>query len=351
MKRLVREFYRQGGYVYATRAEEIARAAGVPRIARLASNENPAPPSPAVVAAACEAAKGANRYPPEKQWELLAALKRWHPDEHMVMGAGMDGVIEAVIRVLVEPGEAVVIATPTFSYYGIAAGAHGARVIPCRREKDFSVSIPAFLSACRGAKLAFLCTPNNPTGNATPPETVAEILEGMEGVLFLDNAYVEFSDRDYRPLLRKYDNLVMGRTLSKIHALAGLRLGYALVPAWLAPYLERAATPFAVSVVAAAAGIAALDEGDRARAYAARVAGWRERFTGEIRWKVHPSEANFVLVDMAPMTGTRAMERLAARGVLVRSCASFPDLEDHYLRVSIGEDWENELLIREINAL
>ena len=351
MTRWVREIYKRGGYVYATRAMEIAKGAGCPRIARLASNENPSPPSPAVVAAACEAVKGANRYPPENQWELLAALKALHPDEHLVVGAGMDGIIEAVIRTLVEPNEAVVIATPTFSFYGIAAGAQGARVVSCRRELDFSVSVPAFLSACRGAKLAFLCTPNNPTGNLTPPETVAEILEGMDGILFLDNAYVEFSDLDYRPLLRKYDNLVIGRTLSKIHALAGLRLGYALVPAWLDPFMERAMTPFAVSVVAAAAGAAALGEAERAKAYAAHVARWRDRFAREIRWKVHPSGANFVLVDVAPMTGTRAMERLAARCVLVRSCASFPDLEDHYLRVSIGEDWENELLIREINAL
>jgi histidinol-phosphate aminotransferase len=295
--------------------------------------------------------KGANRYPPQKQWELLAALELVHPDEHIVVGAGMDGIIEAVIRVLVDPGEAVVIATPTFSFYGISAGGQGARVIPCRREGDFSVDVPAFLTACRDAKLAFLCTPNNPTGNATPPEAVAEILEGMEGVLFLDNAYVEFSARDYRPLLRKYRNLVIGRTFSKIHAMAGLRLGYALVPDWLAPYLERAGTPFAVSVVAAAAGIAALGEGERARAYAARVATWRERLRKEIRRKVLPSEANFVLVDMAPLTGNQAMERLAARGVVVRSCASFPDLEDRYVRVSIGEDWENELLIREINGI
>ncbi|MBS1193978.1 MAG: hisC1 [Methanomicrobiales archaeon] len=351
MKRWVRDLYKESGYVYATRAWEIAKGAGCPKIARLASNENPSPPSPAVVAAACEAVKGANRYPPENQWDLLAALKRWHPDEHMVLGAGMDGVIETVIRVLVGAGDPVVISTPTFSFYGIAAAAQGARVVLCRREPDFSVNVPAFLQAFRGARLAFLCTPNNPTGNVTPPETVAEILDGIEGVLFLDNAYVEFSGTDYRPLLREYDNLVIGRTLSKIHALAGLRLGYALVPAWMDHYLEKAKTPFAVSVVAAAAGAAALGEAERAKAYAAHVARWRERYTKEIRWKVHPSGANFVLVDVAPLTGTEAMERLAARCVLVRSCASFPDLADHYLRVSIGEDWENELLIREINAL
>ena len=81
-----------------------------------------------------------------------------------------------------------------------------------------------------------LCTPNNPTGNLTSFEDVQTILEGICGMLFLDNAYVEFSGTDYLPLMRKYENLVIGRTFSKVHSLAGLRIGYAFVPAWLQPF-------------------------------------------------------------------------------------------------------------------
>ncbi|MDD1670753.1 MAG: histidinol-phosphate transaminase [Methanomicrobiales archaeon] len=351
MRRSVRRCFEEGGYVYATGAGEIARRSGRDRVARLASNENPFPPSPGVLDAAMLALRGVNRYPPEQPVSLLGALRRCHGDFHFAAGAGMDGIIETVIRVLVEPGERVVVATPTFSFYGVAAGGQGAEVATVRRRGDFSVDPDAFARAMRGAPLGFLCSPNNPTGNAMPPGEIGEILARIDGVLFLDNAYVDFSDLDYRPLLREYDNLVIGRTMSKIHALAGLRIGYAFLPGWLVEPYRRAQTPFAVSTVAAAAAEAALAETEAPAAYLAHVRRWRERFSREIGRRVYPSQANFVLVDVAPGRSDQVTEALASRGVLVRSCRSFPDLEDHFIRVSVGEDWENERLITELNEL
>ena len=104
------------------------------------------------------------------------------------------------------------------------------------RETDFSVDSRKLIRAGEKAKIMIVCTPNNPTGNATPVDEVAELLEEIEGVLFLDNAYVEFSRYDYLPLLKKYENLILGRTFSKIHSLAGLRIGYAFVPGWFVPW-------------------------------------------------------------------------------------------------------------------
>lgn len=349
--RPVRQCYEESGYVYATGAMEIARRSGKERIARLASNENPFPPPPGVLDAAILALRGVNRYPPEEPRAFLDALRRVHGEYHFAVGAGMDGVIETLIRLLVEPGERVPVATPTFSFYGVAAGGHGAEVVPVPRRPDFSVDTGAFARAMEDAPLGFLCTPNNPTGNATPPDEIARLLDRIDGTLFLDNAYVDFSDTDYRPLMEEHENLVIGRTLSKIHALAGLRIGYAFLPAWLAGPYRRAQTPFAVSSVAAAAAEAALGEEEWAGRYRAHVLRWRERFAREIRYPVHPSEANFVLVDVAPRRSDEAMEALARQGVVVRSCRSFPGLEDHYIRVSIGEDWENERLTGEINRL
>jgi histidinol-phosphate aminotransferase len=106
-----------------------------------------------------------------------------------------------------------------------------------------------------------------------------------------------------------------------------------------------------VTGVAAAAAEAALAEADRPAAYLGHVRRWRDRFSQEIRCRVFPSQANFVLVDVAPRPSDEVAGALASRGVVVRSCRSFPDLEDHYIRVSIGEDWENERLITEINRL
>jgi histidinol-phosphate aminotransferase len=352
MEHLVRSCYKKkSGYVFARKAEDIAREYGISRIARLASNENPEPLSPAALAAAEEVLQTVNRYPDERVNILMNALRAYYGDYHFVTGVGMDGVIETIIRTLVEPGETVAISTPTFSFYALAAMGQGANVITVPREADFSVDCGKLIEAAKEAKVTVLCSPNNPTGNATPVDAVAEILEGIEGVLFLDNAYIEFSDCDYLPLMKKHENLVLGRTFSKVYSLAGLRIGYAFTPRWLPPWYHRAGTPFTVNSVSAAAAAAALPDKERADRYIAQVKRWRTRFTDDVKYPVLPSDANFVMIDVAPHTGDEVVESLARKGVVIRSCRSFAGLPDHYVRVSVGEDWENELFIEEINKL
>ncbi len=352
MERLVRSCYKKrSGYVFARKAEDIAREYGMTRIARLASNENPEPLSPAALEAADEALRGVNRYPDERVNVLMNALRAFYGDYHFVTGVGMDGVIETVIRTLVDPGEKVAVSTPTFSFYALAAMGQGADVVTIPREPDFSVDPKKLVRKAKEAKITFLCSPNNPTGNATSPEIVGEILEGIEGVLFLDNAYVEFSDYDYLPLMKKHENLILGRTFSKVHSLAGLRIGYAFTPRWLPPWYQRAGTPFTVNSVSAAAAAAALSDKGHAERYIAQVRAWRKRFAAGVNYPVLPSDANFVMVDVAPHTSNEMVEELARQGVVVRSCRSFSGLPDHYIRVSIGEDWENERFVQVINTL
>ena len=352
MERLVRSCYKKkSGYVFAKKAEDIAREYGIDRIARLASNENPYPLSAAAQKAAEIALRKVNRYPDERTSILTDALRASYGDHSFICGVGMDGVIETVIRTLVDPGEQVVISTPTFSFYELAASGQGAEVVTIPREADFSVEPKKLIRAGRQAKIMIVCTPNNPTGNATPVDVVAELLESIEGVLFLDNAYVEFSDYDYLPLMKKHENLILGRTFSKIHSLAGLRVGYAFVPSWLVPWYQRASTPFTVNSVSAAAAAAALPDKDHAHRYVAQVNRWRKRFPTEVKYPVLPSDANFVMVDISSRTSDEMVEELARQGVIVRSCRSFAGLPDHYIRVSIGEDWENERFVQVINAV
>jgi histidinol-phosphate aminotransferase len=352
MERLVRSCYKKkSGYVFARKAEDIAREYGIDRIARLASNENPEPLSPDAREAAQQALLTVNRYPDERVNILMNALRGYYGDYHFVTGVGMDGVIETTIRTLVEPGEKVVISTPTFSFYALSAMGQGAEVVTVPRKADFSVDPGTLIKAAQDAKITVLCSPNNPTGNASSPEIVSEILEGIGGVLFLDNAYVEFSDYDYLPLMKNHENLILGRTFSKVHSLAGLRIGYAFTPRWLPPWYNRAGTPFAVNSVSAAAATAALADTAHAERYLSQVKRWRKRFMTDVKYPVLPSDANFVMVDVTPHRSDEMVEALARKGVVVRSCRSFAGLEDHYIRVSIGEDWENELFIKEINAL
>lgn len=351
MEHLVRDNFRREGYVFATKAIEIAREQGFERIARLASNENPFPPSPLAIERGKSALLYANRYPEEGTEGLKEALRRFQGDHHFVTGVGMDGIIETLIRILVGKGDGVGISTPTFSFYGLATEAQGgiARNIP--RKSDFSVDPGAFIEASRHLKLSFICSPNNPTGNTVPLESIAAILEDIDGILFLDNAYVEFSRSDYRSLMKDYDNLIIGRTFSKAYSLAGLRIGYAFVPEWLVPYYQRAQTPFALNVVSAAAAQGALADKNHVRTFVNHVVQWREKFKREIHAPVFDSEANFVMIDTAPITGDEAVVALAKRGVIVRSCSSFPGLDNHYIRACVGKEWENKLFIDEINSI
>jgi histidinol-phosphate aminotransferase len=348
---LVREIYKQEGYVYARSPEEIAQTFGFSHVARLASNENPFGPSPLAVAAAESALAGMHRYPDTTVSTLTSALRTYHGEFEFVTGVGMDGVIETCIRVLVNPGEKVVVSVPTFSFYGLAARAQGAEVLSVSRKEDFTINPEEIIQASRGAKITFLCTPNNPTGTVTPVEDIRTIARNIDGILFLDNAYVEFSDVDYRLLMNEFENIIIGRTLSKVFGLAGCRIGYAFVPAWLRPIYEKAATPFAVNILSAAAATGALSDQNYVNITIKHVKTWREKYHQQCRMPILPGGANFVMIDTSPMTGDECAEILARNGVIVRSCRSFPGLANHYIRVCIGEDWECEAFITEINKL
>ncbi|WOF15374.1 histidinol-phosphate transaminase [Methanoplanus sp. FWC-SCC4] len=351
MRQLIRQIFKSEGYVFATKAADISKKAGYLKPARLASNENPSAPSKKALKQAEEALYSGNRYPDESGRALKDALVSYHGDYRFVTGVGMDGVIENVIRTIVECGDKVVVSTPTFSFYRLAVEAQGGVVENIKRRDDFSVDTDEFIKACKGAKLAFLCSPNNPTGTVTPVPDIEKILSSIDGILFLDNAYIDFCDTDYRLLMKNHDNLIIGMTMSKAFALAGMRVGYAFVPEWYEPYYIRAQTPFNLNCVSMAAATGALLDGEYVSDYVSEVSEWRERFINESGYPVCQSGANFVMIDVSPMTGDEAVEKLAGLGVIVRSCVSFPMLGDSYIRVSIGEPWENEMFLKAVKEI
>ena len=351
MKPQIRSEYNGKGYVYAASAADIAKETGFEKIARLASNENPFEPSPAIRKAAAEALADINRDPDPSSAKLREAIRRHIYDAPVVVsGSGMDGVIETVIRIVVAPGDKVAVAAPTFSVYGLAAKAASAEIVNIQSKEDFTIDVDAFIEGAKDAKLSFLCTPNNPTGTTVPAADVKRILENISGFLFLDCAYIEFADEDYYQLL-SFDNLIIGRTLSKVYGLAGLRIGYAFVPEWfVGPYMAGV-TPFSLNCVSEAAGAAALENPECRDALVSHVRSWRKRFEDEIPFPVLPSGANFVLINTAPIKSDDAVKQLQKMGILVRSCSSFPGLGETYVRVSIGDDWENERFLEGVKKL
>jgi histidinol-phosphate aminotransferase len=320
---------------------EISRRYGISeeRIVMLSRNENPYGASPRVRAALKDVP--VHRYPDSRPF--LAALSGYtgYPEECLVAGAGMDEIITTICRIFLGAEDKALIPVPTYNFYGLAVELCGALPHYQPRLAGFAVDrkIP------EGIKMAFLCSPNNPTGNALSEENVRAVVEGTEGIVFLDEAYAEFAGKSLLNLVREYDNLVVGRTLSKAFGLAGLRLGYAVAPPWIARQYRRVAPLFSMSSLSLAAGVAALGDLDWMRGCVGKIVRERERMRERLAY-ANPSEGNFLYVH----TGEKSkvvVERLLRQGIVVRDCSSFPGSGEHCLRVTVGRPEENERFLEE----
>lgn len=291
---------------------------------------NPLGPAPRVL----EAIRGVDpyRYPDDETLALRRALANaFHaPLDWIAAGNGSVELIYHLTAAYLDPGDRAVVAGPTFGEYDRACRVAGGEVVEARAaEKDgFRHDSRMLASAIKQVepKLAFLCNPNNPTGQVLSAGEVALVLEACERTLLvIDEAYLPFCDLavDLRPYLRS-GKLLLLRSLTKDHGLAGLRLGYALAPPELLEPLHRVRPPWTVNAAAQAAGLAALQEDDHVEA-ARRVVSESRTYLAEeltrLGLVVVPSAANFLLVRVG--NGARFRSALLESGVCVRDCASF----------------------------
>jgi histidinol-phosphate aminotransferase len=254
----------------------------------------------------------------------------------IAIGAGMDGVMDTLTRLFLEKGDRTFIPTPTFSYYEILTILCGASPVFSPRGIEFEVpmNMPA------ETKMAFICSPNNPTGNVTREEELRALLESTDAIVFLDEAYVEFAEQSLLKLVREYDNLVVGRTLSKAFGLAGMRLGYAVAPQWIADQYKRAAPPFfGISCASVAAGVAALSDEPFMHNSVEKIRIERERLQKEIN--SHSSQANFLYLETEEASNS-FVEKFQARGIIIRDCRSFRGAGENHVRVTVGTPSEND---------
>ncbi|OPY50220.1 MAG: Aspartate aminotransferase [Methanosaeta sp. PtaU1.Bin060] len=332
-------------YVAGKGFTEISRQYGISpeSIVKLGSNENPYGPSPLVSRSLLQISP--ERYPEPEV--LIESLSRYtgFPAESILIGAGMDGVMDTLTRLFLEKGDLTFIPTPTFSYYEILTIMAGAEPVFSPRGRNFEVGheVP------KDVKMAFLCSPNNPTGDVFVEESVKEILDGTEGIVFLDEAYVEFADRSLLGLVKKYDRLVVGRTMSKAFGLAGLRLGYAVAPQWIADQYRRAAPPFfGITCASVAAAVAALSDIDFMRSSVEKIRAERERLREETG--ARPSQANFLYIETKEPSNVVA-ERFLRRGIIIRDCRSFRDAGEHHVRVSVGTPEQDDRFLSAFREL
>ncbi|NMC10893.1 MAG: histidinol-phosphate transaminase [Methanothrix sp.] len=317
-------------------ALEVSRRYGIALqdIVILSRNENPYGPSPRVREALSEAPL--HRYPDSQPFVSAVANYAGFPEENIVAGAGMDEIIMNIVRLFLGTGDKALIPVPTYNLYGLAVRLCGAQPVYQPRCSGFEVNpyIPDEM------KMVFICSPNNPTGNPISEETARAIIEGTEGIVFLDEAYAEFAGRSLISLVKDHDNLVVGRTLSKAFGLAGMRLGYAVAPPWMAAWYRRVAPLFSMSSTSLAAGVVALKDLDYMKKTTAKIIAERERLLLRLDG-AHPSQGNFICISTQERSSLVA-ERLLCQGVVVRDCSSYPGAGRHCLRVSIGTPEQND---------
>jgi histidinol-phosphate aminotransferase len=325
------------------------------KIVKLDGNENPYGCSPKVYQALA-AYPYYHNYPDPEQRELRKALEEYTGlgHQHIVCGTGSDDLIDLILRLFLRPGDEVVNCPPTFGMYPFSTDVCGGRVVDVPRTGDFNLDIARMKKALtRKAKVIFIASPNNPTGNtATKKETMELIDTGR--VVVVDEAYFEFgANVTAANLVRSCPNLIVLRTFSKWAGLAGLRIGYGLFPTEIAEYLMKIKQPYNASAAAQAAVLASLPDIDYLRANVAKIVMERERLFGrleELGWlKPYPSQANFILCSLPKGNAHETWQGLRKKGIFVRYFDT-PGLRD-CLRITVGRPEDTDALVKALKEV
>jgi histidinol-phosphate aminotransferase len=326
-------------------AEAVATEHQLADAVKLASNENPYPPLPSVLAAVAAAGSGVNRYADHRATAVRSRLAEvlGLAGEQVAVGCGSVGLLQQLALCYVGPGDEVVYPWISFEAYPVFTQLAGGRAVvtPLRHETFDLDAVEAAVTS--RTKLLLLANPNNPTGTAVPTDAVLELAQrvGPQVLVVLDEAYREFvTDQavsDPVPSLARHPNVVVTRTFSKAHGLAGLRVGYLLGHPDVVATVDKALIPFAVNALAQVAALAALDAGPELAERLALLRAERSRVASALvdrGWWIPPAQANFVWLPVgeASLALTTALER---RGVATRPFAGVG------VRVSVGEPAEN----------
>jgi histidinol-phosphate aminotransferase len=305
-----------------------------------------------------DSAAGLNRYPEPQPRELVQRLAELYGVDapNLLVGRGSDEMIDLLVRVFCRAGEdAVVICPPTFGMYTVSARVQGAQVrtAPLAASTGFSLDEAAVLDACRtGTKLLFLCSPNNPTGNLLDEAAILRIAArlGERALIVVDEAYVEFAAApSFAERIQELPQLVVLRTLSKAHGLAGARCGSLLASREVVGLLRKVIPPYAIPQLTVEAAVRLLQPSQLAvmRSRVESICAERERLSSALRstagvTRVWPSAANFLLVELDD--AERALRQARSANLLIRDVRAQPGLQ-RAVRITIGTPEQNDRLL------
>jgi len=320
---------------------------------RLNTNESPIPPPDAWVRAVRDevGAVAWNRYPDRGAWALRKALAAFHnvAPQQVWCANGSNEVLQTLLLAYGGPGRSVAVWEPTYALHRHIAELTGTAVAEGRRTPELTLDVAEVHRVIDAAQptVTFLCSPNNPTGEAVDPAIVADVLARAPGLVVVDEAYGQFAPWTAAELMSEDLGLVVTRTYSKTWSLAGLRLGYCLAPTAVVAAMERASLPYHLDSFTQLAGRLALDHTDAMEQRVAMIKEERGRLFAaltDLPVDVWPSDANFILFRPRARSGTQVWQGLVDRSVLVRNCSSWEHLSD-CLRVTVGTREEDDAFL------
>ena len=322
-------------------------------VIKLNTNENPYPPSARAVAALRSVEPDSlRRYPQpfaDEFRESVGAALDVDPD-WILVGNGSDDLLTMLLRSVADADRPVAYPVPTYVLYRTLAQMQGAPAIEV--PFDDTYALPTTALAATGAALTLVASPNSPSGNRTGNDVLADLAARLDGLLAIDEAYVEFASGNALALTRQCKNVIVFRTLSKSHSLAGLRLGFAVAQPTLIAGLAKVKDSYNVDAVSARVGAAAIRDTAHTRATVEQVCESRahlSRALSGVGFHVWPSEANFLLVRPPGGDASGTYHALKAQGILVRFFDE-PMLRDK-LRITVGTDEQNDRLIVSLKNL
>lgn len=326
---------------------------------KLNTNENPYPPSPEV---GKEIQTGLQRlplYPNPTSAALRDALAEFHGLEstQVLVGNGSDDILNLLFRSFCSDRVPAGMLEPGYSLYPVLAGIQNTSFVRIAGNKEIDLD-PDAISAS-GAAIFFLTSPNAPTGVGYSLDQIAAVLEDYNGLLVVDEAYASFAEEDAVPLLEKFPNLAITRTFSKSHALAGLRVGYALAAPKVIQMLDRVRDSYNVNSLCQAGALAALRDAGYYQNVVNRIKTTRQNFFHELKvrdWFTYPSQANYLFTEPSkpdgktgPAVAEELFQFLRDRKILVRYFSG-SSLTAGFLRISVGTDEQMNLLLTAIDS-
>ncbi len=326
---------------------------GLDEYTKLNTNENPFPPSKAVLEAIRAAVnESLKRYPDpaaRKIREAYASVRGIDP-ENIFVGNGSDEIFTLIFRGFIEPDGTAAFAYPSYALYATLAQMNGIRHDMVPLNKDFSYNMGLFLK--KKYDLVIIANPNNPTGTYCEVGAIRSFLQKFKGLLVVDEAYVDFYGGSAAELVDDFDNVIVTQSMSKSYSLAGLRIGFAIAPADIIRGLMKIKDSYNVDILAAAGAVAALKD-KRGFSYNIELVVSNKEYIEEsltaLGFEIVPSRANFIFVRHPDVKSSDLYERLKERKILIRHYTG--PIQSDYIRISVGTMMENKALIRELTAI